>query len=268
MYRLLFCLASLVLCAQYNVRCPEDFENARILHTHERTGTTWTLYCIQALTGFPIFLTRNKELVHYKPFRIDLSAAPVFHTHFPSYVEKIPSNENDLIITVRDYQEVFVRLAKRSADDRASEEKHIQSLLDAKKHKHFLETLKVYDNWNPKRRHLIYYEDLMLDPKTVLEKLLLFLGEDTIQLDYFMSKIATHRKRSLNVYAAQQDRAGGPMSKGIDLKFHTKNIAIDIRLKAQSLMQSLAGPLWDKYLTRYTIVDDASEIDSLDIKDK
>ena len=259
MRRLVFCLVCVALYAQYDVRMPEDFKDARIFHTHERTGTTWTLYCIQALTGLPIFLTRNKELVHYKPFRIDLSARPVFHTHFPAYVEKINPDDNDLIITVRDYQEVIVRLAKRAPDQRANEELHIESLLDEKKHSRFIETLKTYDNWNPKRRHMIYYEDFMTDPRSVLEKLLNFLGEDTIQLDYFMSTIDAHRQRSLRVYAAQQNRAGGPMSKGTDLKFHTKNISLEKQLEAQELMRSLAGPLWDKYLTRYTISEEDAE---------
>ncbi len=41
----------------------------------------------------------------------------------------------------------------------------------------YFENLQVYDNWNPEKRYLVLYEDIITKPVETFKKLLDFIGE-------------------------------------------------------------------------------------------
>ena len=184
--------------------------------TPPKSGTHWFMYSIAALTGIDTFADqRFSAYVDY-----DLDKAPLRHTHGMTLKQYPPlGHENEkVILLIRDYKECLVRRW-------GYRHSLVLSKLDPKKNDGqtygYVETLQRFDKWDPEKRLLLHYEDLILNPRATLKKALDFLGESDEELDDFIRAIESHKENSLAFYASNRTY-GRPISKGKDLNYHKK----------------------------------------------
>ena len=107
--------------------------------------------------------------------------------------------------------------------------------------------LKIYDEWNPQKRLLIRYEDLIAKPRQVAEQLLKFFQDQPTHLNDFFNHFEFHKKRALIIYSRFQESR----SKGTDVLFHSKKIDQKHRKQLDAWMQQLYHVFWKKYLVSY-----------------
>ncbi|MDX8430981.1 MAG: sulfotransferase domain-containing protein [Candidatus Algichlamydia australiensis] len=204
--------------------------------TYPRCGTHWLMYCIGHFSHREC--RAGPKLISYSTAGIehDPTLPPYRHTHFHSQVEK--SDDTLLILQVRNYKECMIRHHR-------SVKKALQNISEKK---NYFENLKLYDSWDPERRLLVYYEDLILHPKQTLTKVLKFLDcYDEQELEEFLFNIAAHRRKVLQFYK----KYGGARSKGKDLTYHSKDVS-DRELQALDDYAKKNYPnLWKKYLWMY-----------------
>jgi hypothetical protein len=92
---------------------------------------------------------------------------------------------NKLVLVVRDYKEAIPRHQPR---------------LGGSSMKDYLKPLNSYDEFSGDKM-VVYYEDLITNPKDTLKDLLTFLGEyDETKLERFIVDYDRHKKDSLSIY--------------------------------------------------------------------
>ena len=113
--------------------------------------------------------------------------------------------------------------------------------------------LAFFDRWPEENRHLVYYEDLLLNPKETLTKALEFLGESDERMEEFLANFDSFKKLCLATYDQETKRLplGPSISKGKDIHYHSKKVSKVLLFKADELFQKKYPDLWEKYLARY-----------------
>ena len=75
--------------------------------------------------------------------------------------------------------------------------------------------------WPEDNRVLIYYEDLIRNPKETLEKILLFLREDLDCLDLFIKNYDKHSKNTIQFYI---NTIGPSVTKDNTINYHANKL--------------------------------------------
>lgn len=226
-----------------------------------RSGTHWCLYCL-------CYLLDMKTMSNRGPLEVDLlqefysgDKPIIYHGHNPKdlWIKKDGDQQDILIVILRNYRECLIRdhgTTKKVLDELQYQAKF--NWLDGDKAhaltnfaNHYINNLRCYDLWNPATRLLIYYEDLILDPRATLENALDFFHIENKEylLNKFMDEIDTHKKICLNEY----DKRGGSRSKGKDLLYHTKYIGQRNAILIDNTVKSLFPYYFEKYLKRYKL---------------
>lgn len=211
-----------------------------------RSGNTWTRYCVEYLTKRPTgespYLTPeniknehiNGPLGNFFPLGTNLSKPPLIKCHnLGTFISK----DYKLVTLVRNYKECLLRHS-------------LYNLTDAKSYiRGYFSVLETYDNWPEDKKHLIYYEDLILSPKKILSKLLEFLEEEKTNLPSFMLNYSEHKKNALSIYNELTEH--GSLSSGDDVLFHSKVISEDQLIPLDKLCENHNKRLYNLYLSRY-----------------
>jgi len=116
-------------------------------------------------------------------------------------------DDDSLIVLVRNYKECIPRHhGNRNIDGMfyAQTQGHRDGSLD------YVGILETYEAWRG-NKVLIYYEDLMSDPEPKLRKVMGILNSEESLLNELMDNLDLHRKRSIRVYAGE-DQTGGHRS--------------------------------------------------------
>jgi len=208
------------------------------LISRTRSGSNWYQYCIKQLVKKPVHFVQS----HYKlnPCR---GVKGFYWSHDPKIEKLFPSKHNKLIITLRNYKELFCRDTR----DLQGEEKYT-ALFNPKLYIQYVEFIKAFDAWQKETRHLYYYEDMMDHPEGTLRGILTFVGESAGSLPHFIKSLAVHKKRSIILY---NQRFKYSITEGKANLYHSLNVPSEILLKVDAMMREYAGPLFDKYLKRY-----------------
>ena len=231
---------------------PHTVENTDIFLSFMRSGTNWLFTCIQALTNKPLYYVEHggtktysiRSGINHLGVSLDQNKKPLYHTHIFNLAGQLPKS-NRLLLILRNYKEVFIRRIRDNPQDYA----HL-----IKRNKQFYaycSYLKVFDSWDPQKRLLIYYEDLILKPRETLKSVLDFLEESDHKLDPFMKHFESYRKKTVQSYHKVQNSRGGSMSKGIDVLYHSKLMPTSLLRATDQKMKKCYPLLWSRYLTRY-----------------
>lgn len=234
---------------------------SRILFlSFERGGTHWGLYCLcKVLDKRDAFYCKNSVIDIFDGEFKNHSDGWIYAAHCPNDL-KIAENSNDiLIVLVRNYRENLIRnfiemdfiMAKLE-----QEKKHLWLDTDPKKTRtfpnhHYFNILRCYDQWDPKKRFLLYFEDLADYPEEILKKVMKFLGaEDKKEnLMQFLEKITYHR-----INCMQKSFAGSDICySGTDRLFHSKKIGLENCRKIDKEIKTSFPYYFDKYLKRYEL---------------
>lgn len=218
-----------------------------------KSGNTWMRYCIELLTERPTASFSLKPDAQELPIsytfghKIDLSKKPIWKAHresefnFAGY--KYSPRRDLLIIAVRNPKEAIARWMTTSngAD--------LLSFTGLMHFQSYFNVLRLFDSWAPDKRILIYYEDLISDPRETLEKLVNFLNDPKNKFDAFFDEYEKHKERGLKFY----EYNGGSQSQGNDLLYHSRKMSAVDRKNIDQFIKEKYKYLWEKYLeNRYS----------------
>lgn len=243
-YKVLFiCLFSAIACPQ-TIR-----DSAVLLLSFPRSGNTWTRYCIEYITKrptgeyeylFPVNRSStwiNSPINNSFSLGVDYDKKPILKTHYYTDKEK-KYDAQYLILVVRDYKECLL--------SHENYEKSVQFLADPDCF--LIHNLRVFHNWDPEKRLLIYYEDLMQRPLEVYEQIADFFGEGHENIESFFEEIPQHKKNALALYARD---AKPPVSEGKDLHFHANTLSFEQRKHLDTVCEQADPEIYALYLAHY-----------------
>lgn len=214
------------------------------LLSYPRSGNTWTRYCIEYITQRPSFNRFNfKHDINFPlgwlaDFPIDINKSPIEKVHFANELKSTGANNelDALILIVRNPKETLVRHLGKTVLMAAVQENKMPKNL-----KIYFEALEIFDDWRSPKKMIIYYEDLLQAPESVLLEILAFLNESTDKLQEFLNDYANHKKKCLSLYKESA-------SAGNDLLFHSKSLSAQERTQIDMWAEKQFPILWEKYL--------------------
>ncbi len=232
-----------------------------VLSTY-RCGTHWSLYCLSYLLHRDVIFRRGiGEETLYKAAE-DESNGYIFAGHCPKelWIKKEGDKNDLLIVVVRNYRECLMRhLGSVAAivDDLKMQATY--NWLDANRvaalvlcSSQYINNVRCYDSWDPSKRYLIFYEDLINNPMSVLLDVVYFLGEIPDENTWrFFEDLEVHKHVCLRDYTTM----GGSQSKGTDNLYHSKKMGLKNCRLIDNLVEQLFPYYFHKYLKRYKLDD-------------
>lgn len=222
------------------------------------SGNTWLRYCLEYLTKRPTLEMRTEKITKINcPFgywfdmQTDYNKLPIWKVHYIDQMKMMgtfDSQQETLIVIVRNPKEALPRifnLLSRRNKNRSLDNPTAKELFNNTLTMNYFDILKLYDEWCPDKRHLIYYEDLITQPEQVFKKLLNFLNVSPEYLDDFMAQYDEHKLASLSMYEKQEDTS---LTKGEKTKHHALLVSSDERRKLDLYIAHVFPHIWQKYL--------------------
>ncbi len=189
--------------------------------------------------------------------------------HHPAGLSLHKANQiNDyLIVIVRNYRECFIRgmLQERENGEALFEPQEVLTKVELLRSLDsipdcydtnaidYINVLRCYDEWNPEKRILVYYEDLIEDFDLTMKNCLISMNVDIqcTSLDEFLMQKRERLAESRNNY-----RFGETVSEN-DINHHTKKwLSIDVIKQIDMEMKTNFPYFWDKYLSHYEFHED------------
>lgn len=219
------------------------------LLSYPRSGNTWIRYCLEFLTRRATITYQvgindlmNQPLAWRAGFELDLDSPPIEKVHNKLEMERggeLDPDQEHLILIVRNPKEAITRHEKHTPNLEIFQGVSSDQWYKAPQ---YFENIRLYGQWNPSKRILIFYEDLLVNPRQTLENLLTFLQVPFTYIDEFFSKYDYHKNKALTLYASATE------SKGADLYYHSKKMSQEERLYIDGLMEELFPDVWHGYL--------------------
>lgn len=218
-----------------------------------RSGTHWFFYFSRVLFGINIRADA----------RCEGDRIITAHNPYDLHMKEDSYDKDFLILLVRNFRECLLRdyedpenvkneILYQASFNSSSYRKNW--VLNFRKN-HYFHNLRVYDMWNPEKRLIVYYEDLLQTPQEVLLKIAEFIGEankkDEIQA--FIDNLDEHMNESLKIYEGLNNRGYKSHTRGRSFLHHTNKIGIDKARKIDKLVLKCFPYLVDKYLSRYLL---------------
>jgi hypothetical protein len=216
------------------------------LLSYPRSGNTWTRYWVEYLTGRPTFHrfnlkdSRNHPIGWQAGFEINPELPPIEKVHTQKEIEKAGGDcaQDKLILIVRNPKEALSRHGGREITCQVLQGDGSKGNSDPRI---YFKNIAVYDSWNPEKRLLIFYEDLLAKPIQTIITVLIFLESSFDKIDSFVANYKLHKKNAIKLYKASE-------SKGNDLLYHSKMIAPDHRKQIDAWINELYPHIWQTYL--------------------
>lgn len=213
------------------------------LLSYPKSGSNWLSYCIEYLTDievvgrdsgkFGIHTVWSKARLPDVPYRKDV-VIEKFHCLDVGKSTWENVNYDKLIFILRNYKECVYNF-----------ENTFNLLLTEERDVNYVRILKLFDSF-PRKKIVVYYEDLMTLPKEELKKICTFLNCDNEFFEEFFCNFHEHKMRSLQLYRGP----GGAKSNG-ELIHHSKDIDTKILQSIDKEFENKYPILFDKYLRRY-----------------
>ena len=235
-----------------------------VLLTYPRSGNTWTRYCIEYLTGMPtngickVIPDPHDIVKHTQPIGcivdigINTEANAVAHKF-----HKLPDGLNNgtvgLIVVVRNYKECIIRHKCYNISNTMLNEQWMQDFSNAVNGDvsvvDYIGCLACFHVWSGKKL-MLYYEDILDDPRGFLTTLSDFLGVGLSRIPGFMAEYEKHRKQSVSVYEGLSTTTKS-FTRGKAKKFHSKLLTKEERLELDRIVREKHPYLFQEYLKRY-----------------
>jgi hypothetical protein len=242
---------------------------------YPRSGTHWFCYSISQILDCPIVSEPNGGNPRFRIvpgqkedfdlwYQKSISTLPenaLFFSHKPSTLGLAQANpaEDFLIVVVRDYHECFGRNSIHSSCPNGEKSGYL-SLIDWYKTRKisspfqsedvdYINILECYDRWRKEKRFLVYYEDLLEDFSSVMQKCLDVLNPPREYLAEFVAHFEQEKATCKELYKRQ----GGSYS-GDDPKYYQKNLlAPETARMFDRIFKTRFPYIWNYYLKRYEV---------------
>ena len=226
-------------------------ENRIFLFSLGRSGTHWTLYILKHFTKRPFAGSDNK---YRNPFdqQEDKNLPFIHHDHdtdhflanfknqFFSFA--CPNKKKDkILIILRNPLDTLLRL-------HASFDEALNHLTKGGETSLFC-NLHYLEKWPKANSYVIYYEDLLDNPKEEIAKLLKFTEVSTNGLSDFIANLEQHSNKTLSFY----DHHHKSYTKGKDRTFYQRKYTSDQLKTLVKLLKEIDPGIWEKYLKRYEL---------------
>ena len=174
-------------------------------------------------------------------FPIDISKCPIEKVHFKKELIKTGANDcqDALIFILRNPKEALIRHAGKTALLEAAFNGVMPDNI-----KIYFEALYIFDSWKCPKKLIIYYEELLQNPKKVLLEILAFLGESDSKLEEFLAEYQTHKKKCLSLYKASESGGNDPL-------YHSKSLCPLERNQIDLWIETQFFSLWVNYLQNH-----------------
>ncbi len=241
----------------------KEIDNTVFILTHPKSATHLLLYSIIKTTGRPV---RERAVgaayTEESPYFDDLemnyplsSEKPVIywgHEYFNLY--KLNKRQNKLIFIIRDYKELLLSNTILAYNLRPAS--NFQEILGPTLQREifqkgtifmeFLLDLELFHSWEPSRRCLVRFEDLVKHPERFVPQVLKFI-EDASEYQSFVDNYDSFKKEILVKYR-QRDNGSGSES---DLRFFRRFVSKEILEEIDAHMMSTYPVLWENYLKEF-----------------
>jgi len=217
-----------------------------ILLSYPRCGNSWLRFCVEAISKKPTS-PNNTYIQEMRNFiRIDSqeSVLEKAHTLFEFGIDGLTYKQNKtvyhntkLILLLRNYKECIMRQNNNYED----------SILPKQKRFNYMENIIEFETWPKENGLVVYYEDLIVNPKTVLKQCIDFLKLNGDGIDEFIDKHDHYKQKSIEVY----DKLMGSSSKGKDLSFHSDKKSKEFLKQWDNKIKEKHLDMFNKYLIRY-----------------
>ena len=205
------------------------------LLSYPRSGNTWLRYCIETLSGIRTIGYLNSDLKDkgvLEKYRNDQNVILIKRHE----TKEITKNDK-LILIIRDYNEVLIR--HKGVSHNIIKESGNTSPVN------YLSLIEFYESFSGDKI-LIFYEDLITDTRSNIERVLSFL-EITVTdetISSFFENIELHKTKSIDLY-------GESKTKGrVDVR-HSSILSKDKKDKNKNFLKEKYSDLYSKYLNRY-----------------
>lgn len=227
------------------------------LLAYPRSGSNWLCYCLEVLASLQAigvsedYTCPSALDTHRKDFVLMRS-----HGHRQRELDVIKASGRPLIFILRDYMECIVR----HHDGNVSIEVILSNLCGGQVIEERVDYICCLDFFHrylgPKI--LVYYRDLIMNPREQLDKVLKFMGlYDEQRLVTFMSEFDGHVKKSIKNYVRFSYSA--TEGKAELLHYHSSSVPYADRVKIDLWLKDTHPCLYDTYLARFKPKEESSQ---------
>ena len=234
-----------------NIRA-ETFANKQIYILGDTaSGTNWLKYCIKDILDLETIFYENIKYLNPKKNDPDFiqdyikTHKNIINGHVPNITLSHHNLKEDiLIVLLRNYRDCNL--------DRTNNNLIKYNRLIRNSKNIYFSILQTYEDWNPSKKHLIYYEDLEKKPTNEIKKLANFLKQ-RLPLKYnskiklFKKNIETHKQNGLTI----QSKPLKERKSNINLNYYNGIIPPSNCRKVDKYIENTYPILWKKYLSRY-----------------
>ena len=209
------------------------------LVSYPRSGNTWLRYCLEVLTNERTIGYIGSSKFESGILESNREKNDYFLIKRHQGEEEIEnSKDNRLILLVRNYDEVLIRhnLGQKLTIIEHSKNPHPVN---------YIKILQFYEDFIGEKV-LIYYEDLMKNPKKEIIKCIGLLGLDISKesMDDFFDNIEQHKNKSIEIY-------GGSQTNGNTGIHHSTILSDKEKRKNREFLEKNYNNLYEKYLRVY-----------------
>lgn len=205
----------------------------------KRTGSSLTTAIITELTGsLCIWSILGSAWAKSVPLNRENSAlesnkVPILGSH---YLSDFTQFEGKLIMTLRDYKELFSRKGSLNSS--------------YKEIKEYFDFLDFFDKWDQDKKFIVHYEQLINAPLELIESLSYFLEASPYRTHALLIDYDVFRNKVLNSYIIYPGETTNSIDKQV---IHSSNISIKELKALENEMRNFNPTLFQKYLSRYSI---------------
>lgn len=227
-----------------------------------RSGTHWSLYTICNIFDKRVVFNRGVAEVDIFYSRFQENQGIIYGAHNPKdlWIRKNGYNTDFLILILRNYRECMYRdceSVNQVLNEIENQAKfnnlysNIKAQICLRHQNHYFNNLKCYDLWDPSKRFLIRYEDMIENPEKVISELLEFFDRaDASEVaSEFLRNIEYHKKECFNIYRSQ----GGSKSGGSDPLFYTKKMGYENARLIDKEVKHKFPYMFNTYLRQYEL---------------
>lgn len=215
------------------------------LLSYPRSGSTWVRYIIEFFSGRPTEgMSPKDNYISKRIGDLETSGKPIIYKKH--HMTANPHKEDEkLIVLIRNPVEAITRhrLGKIDAQQFWEDTSNVEAKID------YIFILGVFEKWKGPKL-LVYYEDLMSDPKKQISRMLDFLDINQDKLDDFITNIDTHVNNGVSAYSSHDQ---GSVTKGKDSLHHSKKIGKHLSEFLLMYLRDRYPTIFGKYLSRYVI---------------
>jgi hypothetical protein len=231
---------------------------ALYLLAYPRSGSNWISYCLEITSSVVTVGVSDDYLCQsvLPCHREDVFVARS-HGHRQKELSLIESSGRPLVFALRNYMESILRHNPKCATAE-DVEAHMMGGPIREENPDYICLLDFFHRYGGPK-HLVYYSDLIMNPRQTLENLLVFLRLlDNSKLESFMEEYEKHVARSIQNYRdfSYSDTEGKPEL----LLYHSNRISREVLVKVDRWLEENHNELYHTYLEVFKPINVTKDI--------